>query len=95
MGVVIKVYQEGRSGDSFNSVSAFSSGHDLESWDGAPCQAPCSVGSLLLPLPLSLPLPLLVFFSLCQISKIFKKGVGRQERSGGFGTFILIVVVDT
>ena len=36
------------------------------SWDGAPRQAPCSVGSLLLPLPL--PLPLLVL-SLLQINK--------------------------
>ena len=33
------------------------------SWDGAPCQAPCSAGSLLETLPLPLPLALVLAHS--------------------------------
>jgi len=40
----------------------------LGSWDRAPYQAPCSVGNLLLPLPLLLPLLVLSLY-LCQINK--------------------------
>ena len=42
------------------------------SWDQAPHQAFCSVGSLLLPLPLPAALPTCVL-SLCQINKSLKK----------------------
>ena len=40
------------------------------SWNQAPCHAPCSVVSLLLPLPLQLHLLVLSF---CQINKILNK----------------------
>ena len=39
-------------GGSVAQASALGSGHDLEVLDQAPCWAPCSVGSMLLPLPL-------------------------------------------
>jgi len=45
----------------------------LGSWDRAPHWAPCSAGSLLLPLPLLL--PLLCTLSLSLTNKIFKKNV--------------------
>ena len=56
------------------------------SWDWAPHWAPCSVGSLLLPLPL--PFPELCSLSLFQINKIFKKEKvtfpdGQTHVSGG------------
>ena len=44
-------------------VSAFSSGPDLRVLDQTPCQAPCLVRNLLLPLPLPFP-ALLVVLSL-------------------------------
>ena len=47
----------------------------LGSWDTAPHQAPCTVGSLLLPLPLPLPpaYALSLSLSLSQINKVLKK----------------------
>ena len=47
----------------------------LESWDPVPHPAPCSVGSLLLPLPYPDHLPLMISlsFSLSQINNIFLK----------------------
>ena len=44
----------------------------LGSWDQAPCQATCSVGSLLLPLPLPLLLPQLMPRPLYNKLKFFK-----------------------
>ena len=42
----------------------------LGSWDRAPHRAPCSAGSLLLPLPLPLLVfPLTLSLSLCQLNK--------------------------
>jgi len=62
-------------------VSAFGSGHDPRVLGSSPAhRAPCSVGSLLIPLPL----PLLVFLlllALCQINKIFKKKKRKRTQS--------------
>ena len=53
----------GHLGDSVSSVLVFSSGHDLWVPGLSPALAPCSVGNLLLPLPLSFP-PLVLSLSL-------------------------------
>ena len=41
------------------------------SWDRAPCRAPCSVGSLLLPLPLTFS-PIMLFLSFFLSGKLIK-----------------------
>ena len=65
---------QGRLGGSVVKRLPSAQGLIPRSWNQAPHRAPCSAGSLLLPLPL----PLLVFplsltMSLCQINKILKK----------------------
>ena len=54
----------------------------LGSWDRVPCQAPGSVGSLLLLLLLPLPLPLLMH-SVKEISKIYFFKKCHSGRQGG------------
>ena len=56
-----------------SSASAFGSGHDLGSWDRAPCQGLCSAESLLLTVPLPLLPSHSCSLSLSQINKILKK----------------------
>ena len=47
------------------------------SWDRAPCQAPCSVGSLLLPLPLPAA-PSACALNLYQINRILKIKIKKE-----------------